>query len=93
MSGYELIYASLLLGAFVLCAGGYGILYTLAQVQQASRWLQGARACYAVQWLVTLALITTAPLAIGWKLLIVGSCLATLYVPRVTWKYLELIHK
>jgi hypothetical protein len=93
MSGYQLIYTSLLLGAFVLCAGAYGVLYTLARLRHASGWLRGAHACYALQWVTTLAIATTTPLAGGWKLLIVASCLATLRIPQVTWKYLELIHK
>ncbi len=93
MSGYELIYASLLLGVFVLCAGGYGVLYTLAQLQNAASWLYGARTFYGLQWLTTAAIVATTPLAAGWKLLIVVSCLVTLRVPQVIWKYLELIHK
>jgi hypothetical protein len=92
MSGPQLIYASLLLGAFVLLGGGYGVLHTIAHLRHAPGWLRGAHACYALQWLTTLALVASTPLGIGWKLLIVASCLATIAIPQVTWKYLERTH-
>jgi hypothetical protein len=92
MSASDLMYASLLLGAFALLAGGYGVLYTWGRMRGNTAAIHAAYLCYALQSVVSLAIVLATPLAMGWKLLVAASCLASLKIPPLTWRYLESIH-
>jgi hypothetical protein len=93
MSPVELLETSLLLGAFVLFAGGYGLFYTLARVKRASALDKAAYGCFALLVAVTLGIVALTPLALGWKLLVVASCVAYFKIPPLTWRYLEAAHQ
>jgi len=93
MNSMGLIEASLLLAMFVLLAGGYGLFYSLGRLHDNPAWIKAGYVCYGLQWVVTLAILAASPLASGWKLLIVASCLACFKIPHVTWSYLELTHQ
>lgn len=92
MSPVELLETALLLGAFVLFAGGYGLLYTLARLKRAATLDKAAYGCFALQVIATLAIAALTPLGFGWKLLVVASCLAYYKIPPLTWRYLEATH-
>lgn len=92
MTPYALIFSALLLGAFVLLAGLYGLLYSIGVLRGADRMVAVAYGCWAVQFLVALTIVVLTPLGIGWKILIVVSCLAYLEIPRITWRYLRQLH-
>jgi uncharacterized membrane protein len=92
MNPPALIFSALLLGAFVLLAGLYGLLYSIGVLRGARHLVTAAYGCWALQFLVTLSIVVLTPLEIGWKILIVASCLAYLEIPRLTWRYLRQLH-
>ncbi len=92
MTPYALIWSALLLGAFVLLAGLYGLLYSIGALRGSHRLVIAAYACWAVQLLVALSIVALTPLGIGWKLLVAISCLVYLEIPPVTWRYLRQLH-
>lgn len=89
----ELIRTSLLLGAFVLLAGFYALLYSIGLLLDRPALLLASQASFALQCLVTLAIIALTPLTPWWKLLIVVSCALYFRIPPVTWRYLHQIHQ
>jgi hypothetical protein len=93
MNSQQLIQSALLLGAFVLLAGAYGVLYSMGRLKASSALMKAAYGCYALQVLVTAMIAAFAPLAPGWRLLVVLSCLVVFKIPSITWSYLELTHK
>lgn len=93
MSALSVIETSIMLGLFVLLAGGYALLYGAAQLRGSRALVYAAYACYALQGAVTLALIAISSLALGWLILIVASYVACYKVPHITWSYLNLIHR
>lgn len=92
MTPHALILSALLLGLFVLLAGLFGLLYSLGTLRAASRMMAAAHACWLLQFLVAIAIVVLTPLEIGWKILIVASCLVYLAIPRITWRYLRHLH-
>jgi hypothetical protein len=92
MTPHALILSALLLGAFVLLAGLYGLFYSLGILRDANRLVATAYGCWALQLVVAIAIVALTPLDIGWKILIVASCLAYLEIPRLTWRYLRQLH-
>ena len=91
MSGVQMLGTSLLLGAFVLLAGCYGLLYCLGRLR-ASRGLgRAAVAAYLLQGITTWLLALT-PLDFWWKALVLASFVAYLPIPPLTWRFLENLH-
>jgi hypothetical protein len=92
MTPGALILSALLLGLFVLLAGVFGLLYSLAILRGVNRLFAAAYGCWVLQVLVTIAIVVVTPLGPGWKLLITASCLTYLQIPRLTWHYLQRLH-
>jgi hypothetical protein len=88
----RLLETALLLGVYVLLAGGYGVAYALARLKSNRNLRIAAAALYGLHVLVAIGIVTWAPLAPGWKALLVASTLAVLAIPQVTWRYLERTH-
>ena len=93
MNPGQLIFTSLLLGAFVMLAGCYGFLYTIGLLRGDRMLVQAGWASYGLQCVVTAAIVLATPLALWWKLLIVLSAAAYFFIPPVTWEYLRKIHE
>lgn len=93
MSPQDLIRTSLLLGAFVLLAGFYALLYSVGLLLDRPALLLASQVSFALQCLVTSAIILLTPLTPWWKLLIVVSCAIYFRIPPVTWRYLRQIHE
>ena len=75
MTPQALIFSPLLLGAFVLLAGLYGLFYSIGTLRGARHLVTAAYGCWVLQFLVTLSIITLTPLGSGWKILILASCI------------------
>ena len=93
MTAHAMIATALLLGAFVLLAGLYGLFYTLAMLYRRSYLKPAGFACYALHFGVMLVIVAATPLGPWWKALIVASCLAYFAIPPVTWRYLVRLHQ
>jgi hypothetical protein len=93
MSPEDLIRTSLLLGAFVLLAGLYGLLYSAGLLFNNQGLFVAGQVSFGLQCLVTLAIILMTPLAPWWKLLVVVSSAIYCCIPPVTWRYLQRIHE
>jgi hypothetical protein len=87
------VLTSLALGLMVLAAGGYALLYGAARFRNSRGLLILARLAYGVLALDAAALLLATPLAPTWKLLIAASALAYLWIPPMTWGYLQRIHR
>jgi hypothetical protein len=81
MTPQALIFSALLLGAFVLLAGLYGLFYSIGTLRGARHLVTAGYLCWLIQFLVTLSIIRLTPLGSGWKILIVASCLVYLRIP------------
>jgi hypothetical protein len=92
MMQLRLLETALLLGVYVLLAGGYGLAYTLARLNRSPRMRIGAAGLYGSHFLVTIGVVNWAPLGPAWKALLVASSLAILVIPWITWSYLERTH-
>jgi hypothetical protein len=88
-----LILTALLLGAFVLLGGIYGLLYSLGRLRRERRLIAIARLNYALQCAVTAAIVIATPLTPWWKVFVVLSCAAYFEIPPRTWRYLERLHR
>jgi uncharacterized membrane protein HdeD (DUF308 family) len=89
---FNLIETALLLGVFVLLAGCYALFYTIGRLRQSHTWSNLSYVCFAFQIFTTLLIVMFAPLAEGWQLLIIASCVACFRIPPVAFSYLELSH-
>lgn len=78
---------------FVVCAGGYGLLYTLGRLRLSPVLMVLAFGAYLVQGAVTVVLITHTSLAISWKWFLVASFLIYAAIPPITWRHLERTHQ
>ena len=92
MTPTALILSAILLGAFVLLAGLYGLFYSIGTLRGARHLMTVAYGCWVLQLLVTLLIIMRTPLGNGWKILIIASCLVYLRIPPVTWRHLRQLH-
>jgi hypothetical protein len=93
MSAGAFLATSLLLGAFVLCAGVYGLLYGAARLKQSVGLLRAAFLACGVLCLIAAAVVVASPLEAAWKALIAASTLVYCFIPPVTWRYLERTHR
>ena len=89
---FDFIDTVLLLGLFVLLAGCYGLFYTIGKLKQGRNWINAGYVCYFFQVVVTILIVTFAPLGLGWQLLIIASCVACFKIPPMAFSYLELTH-
>ena len=93
MTPNTLIATALLLGAFVVLAGIYGLLYSLAILLERPSLESAGYLFYLLHFVVMLTIVCATPLGTWWKVLIAGSCIAYLAIPPITWGYLTRIHR
>lgn len=92
MMQIQLIETALLLGVYILLAGGYGLAYTLAMLWHSVRIKTVAYLVYGMHCVVAIGVVFWAPLGPGWKALLVASSMAMFAIPPITWRYLERTH-
>lgn len=92
MSATQMLSISLLLGAFVLLAGCYGLLYCLARLREHRGLARAAFAAWLLQGMVA-GLLATSALDYWWKALLAASFVAYLPIPPLTWRLLENLHR
>ena len=93
MTAVKLIQTAVLLAAFVLLAGCYGLFYGLGHLRKSPRLVAAGFLSYTLQTMVALAILTFTPLVLGWKVFIGLSSLVYLGIPPVTWRYLQSTHE
>ncbi len=93
MSAEDFLLTAVLLGAFVLCAGCYGLLYTLGRLRCSRAVTSLAFGAYALQGVVTAVLVMHTLLAMGWKMFLVASFVIYAGIPPITWRHLERTHQ
>lgn len=93
MTPIEVITTAIGLALFVLAGGCYGGLYAAAMLRSSRQLMKAAYACYAAQLVLTALVWTLSPLATGWKVLILVSVIAYAWVPAVTWRYMQILHR
>ncbi|MGH8042012.1 MAG: hypothetical protein ACREPN_08215 [Rudaea sp.] len=93
MNPQDFLPTAILLGVFVVCAGCYGLLYTLGRLRTGHVFTVLAYAAYLLQGIVTAVLVTHTSLATGWKLFLVASFLIYAGIPPITWRHLERTHQ
>ena len=93
MNPQDFLPTAILLGVFVLCAGCYGLLYTLGRLRPSHTLTVLAYGAYLLQGIVTAILVTHTSLALGWKLFLVASFLIYAGIPPITWHHLERTHQ
>ncbi len=93
MTPHLLIATALMLGVYVMLAGSWGLLYSLAIVLGRPALRPAAWLCYALHLGLMLAIVIATPLGPWWKLLIAASSAAYLAIPPIVWRYLNRIHR
>jgi len=93
VSEISLLQAALLLGLYVALAGGYGLLYAIARLQDAPSLHRISFILYALHGLAAIAIVAWTPLQVGWKGLIVASSVAFFAIPPIIWRFLQRIHE
>lgn len=88
----QLLATAPFLGAYVLLAGCYGLLYCFYRLRHASALGLAAAASYALHLAVACGIIVLAPLGVPWKILLGASSLVILIIPPLTWRFLEYTH-
>jgi hypothetical protein len=92
MTPTGLLSTALLLGLYVLLAGGYGLVYTLARLERWRNLKSVAGVFFVLHCAIAVLIVVSSALAPGWKLLLVASSVAIFVIPPLTWRYLEHIH-
>jgi len=92
MSPLASLETGLFLGLYALLAGIWGVLWALAQLRLMPIVAGSAVAAYALHVLAAVTIVLWTPLGFGWKCLIVGSSLAFLVIPPITWRLLRRTH-
>ncbi len=92
MIGVRLLETAPLLGVFVLLAGCYGTLYGVGRLSARRDVLLAGYACYGLQCVLALAIVSSAPLVAGWKFMLVVFTIAFFVIPPITWRFLERTH-
>ncbi len=82
-----------LLGAFVLLAFCYGLLYGIGRLRSRRDLLLGGFAAYGLQCIAVAAVVLFTPLLGWWKAFVVLSCAAYAVIPPLTWRYLASLHR
>jgi hypothetical protein len=93
MTPQDLIVTSVVLGLFVLAGGCYGTLYSAAILRSSRQLMRTAYACYAVQVALAVLVCGYTPLTLPWKLLIVLSAVAYVFIPVLAWRYMDGTHR
>src|SRR5690349_18259496 len=93
MTPQAMVATALLLGAFVVMAGSYGLLYCASRLHDTAGLRIGRRLSSGALCAIAAAIVLFTPLHSWWKLLIVGSCGAYLVIPPITWRHLHRVHR
>ena len=93
MNALATLETGLLLGLYALLAGIWGVLWAVAQLRPTPIVARSAVAAYGLHAVAALAIVLWTPLGLGWKCLIVGSSLAFLALPPMTWRFLQHTHR
>jgi hypothetical protein len=93
MTALAILETGLMLGLYVLLAGVWGVLYTLAHLSKTRLVGHSATAAYGLHTLAALIIILGSSLGVGWKCLIAGSSLMILAIPPLTWRFLQYSHR
>jgi hypothetical protein len=93
MNALATLETGLLLGLYTMLAGIWGVLYALARLRRLSVSGGLAAAAYGLHGVAALIILLCTPLGLGWKCLVVGSSLAFLALPPITWRFLEHSHR
>jgi len=93
MTPDALIATALMLGLFVLLAGAYGLLYSLAIVFDRPALRSAAWLCYLLNVAIMVTIVLATPLGFWWKLLLLASSAAYLAIPPIVWRYLLRTHR
>ena len=88
----RLIETALLLGAYVLLAGAYGVSYCAIRLWPRRALHLLPNAIYAAHLALAVGIVIWAPLAVPWKALLLMSSAAVLAIPPLTWRFLERTH-
>ena len=88
-----ILVTSLLLGCFVVAAGGYGVLYGLGRARNSRRLLRAATLAYGALCAVALAAISSFQPAPRGAMIVIASALVYYAIPPVTWRHLHRIHR
>ena len=92
MTPQGLLSTALLLGLYVLFAGGYALAYAWARFEGRHK-VKGVSVTFFIAHCAVVAVIVVASaLAPGWKLLLIASSIAIFAIPPFTWRYLERLH-
>lgn len=93
MSPVAFLATSFLLGALVLLAGAYGVLYAVGRARARGALVRAGYASYAALAAVAAVIVVATPLGWGWKALVAASSVAYLGIPPLAWSYLEAMHR
>ena len=92
MTAAQMLGTSLLLGAFVLLAGCYGLLYCLGRLRGSRNLGRAAAAAYLLQG-VTAGLLALSVLDPCWKALLIASFVVFIAIPPLSWRFLDRLHE
>lgn len=92
MNPFAFIETALVLGLFVAAGGAYAGLYAIGRVRGRAVLVRAGYACWALAAACALVVAVAAPLATGWKLLILASAAGYAVIPPLVWRYMEQLH-
>jgi hypothetical protein len=92
MTPTGMLETAVLLGVYVLLAGSYALLYTLARLRNRQSLSGVALVLFVLHCLVAAAIVMWTALGPGWKALLIASSVAIYAIPPFTWRYLEHTH-
>jgi hypothetical protein len=88
-----MVATALTLGALVVAAGAYGLLYCMARLRGSARLRVASSASCVALVALAAAIVALTPLHFGWKALVAASAAAYLAIPPITWRYLTRLHR
>lgn len=93
MNPHAMIATALMLGALVVAAGAYGLLYCLARMRASAMLDAASHASCVALVVLAAAIVASTPLHSGWKFLVAASAAAYIAIPPITWRYLNRLHR
>ena len=92
MTPEDFLLSAALLGAFVLLAGAYALLYCVGRLSGRRELTWASHACYGLQLAAALTVLAATPLDWWWKALVLASAIVYQRIPPVVWRYLHTLH-
>jgi hypothetical protein len=93
MSPRAMVASALMLGAMVVAAGAYGLLYCAARLRGSAMLKTASRASCVALVAFAAAIVVLTPLHFGWKALVAASAAAYIAIPPIVWRYLTRLHQ